>query len=647
MRVYCLLYIASFLVPARTSGQTERNLLAGTYEKAWIRQHLTMRAVDSAYPAYADRGRWQTIKPEYRQQLITAGESALGYKWQTVPATTYLEFVRTGNRYIMEEVYNQNLAALKKLVFAELAEGKERFLPQIIDGVWAVCEITSWSISANIGLQKKGPGLPDVHEPIVELGAGITADVMAWTYHLFKNTFDKYSPLIAQRLKQEIEKRILQPYYARNDFWWMALDGKKRIVNNWNVWLNYEVLTCILLVEEDPAKRVDGIYKTMRSVDQFINYYKEDGGCEEGPAYWSHAGGMLYNYLSLLGQATGNNINIFNNPLIKNIGNYIGKAYIDGDWYLNYADAAAKLTPDAGIVYQFGIATGDTLLTRFGAYLAHRQQWEKLPPVATLHGGLRNLFAAQEIIQAPAQQPFLAQAWMEGTGIAIARDQAGSAKGFYYSALAGHNEESHNHNDVGACVLFYNGAPVLIDVGNGTYTGQTFGAQRYEIWTMRSAYHNVPLINGVEQKEGKQFAAKNVSFTHTPAEATFSLDIAGAYPAEAQVKQWTRSYQLKRKRSFIIKDSYTLQANKGNTALHFMTSAPVQRKREGVLQLEAGGETLELLYDPKACKATIEQVSVTDPKLLQSWPAVIHRLVFTLTGKKDRGSHQIVIKKAS
>ncbi len=148
-----------------------------------------------------------------------------------------------------------------------------------------------------------------MNEPVFELGAGITSNVMAWTYHLFKSNFDRYSPLIAQRMKQEINRRILQPYYTRNDFWWMALDGKQRMVNNWNVWLNYQ---CAYLHTAGGRRcwrnATAGIYKTMRSVDQFINYYKDDGACEEGPAYWSHAGGMLYNYLSLLKQATGGGI---------------------------------------------------------------------------------------------------------------------------------------------------------------------------------------------------------------------------------------------------------------------------------------------------------------------------------------------------
>ncbi|KAK6033620.1 penicillin amidase [Ostertagia ostertagi] len=182
----------------------------------------------------------------------------------------------------------------------------------------------------------------------------------------------------------------------------------------------------------------------MQSVDRFINYYKEDGGCEEGPAYWSHAGGMLFNYLTLLQQATGGAVNIFNRPLIRNIGAYIYKAHIDSSYYINYADAAAKLSTDAGIVYHFGKATNDRLLTGFGAYLARQQHWEKSIPVETIYGGIQNIFSAPSILAAKAQPAFLADAWMEGTGIAMARDAAGSAKGFYFSALAGHNANQHD-----------------------------------------------------------------------------------------------------------------------------------------------------------------------------------------------------------
>ena len=85
-------------------------------------------------------------------------------------------------------------------------------------------------------------------------------------------------------------------------------------------------------------------------------------------------------------------------------------------------------------------------------------------------------------------------------------------KAFICAAQAGNNGKSHNHNDVGNFLVYADGMPAIIDVGVETYTAKTFSAQRYEIWTMQSAYHNCPTIDGVMQSAGPQFAATEVSY---------------------------------------------------------------------------------------------------------------------------------------
>jgi hypothetical protein len=52
--------------------------------------------------------------------------------------------------------------------------------------------------------------------------------------------------------------------------------------------------------------------------------------------------------------------------------------------------------------------------------------------------------------------------------------------------------------------------PLLIDVGVGVYTRQTFGPQRYEIWTMQSSWHNVPEVDSIQQAAGRDHAARRV-----------------------------------------------------------------------------------------------------------------------------------------
>ena len=80
----------------------------------------------------------------------------------------------------------------------------------------------------------------------------------------------------------------------------------------------------------------------------------------------------------------------------------------------------------------------------------------------------------------------------------------------FFAAKGGYNDESHNHNDAGSFSLWVNNMPVIIDAGVGTYTRQTFSSERYTIWTMQSNYHNLPMINGVPQKYGRQYKVRKL-----------------------------------------------------------------------------------------------------------------------------------------
>ena len=84
----------------------------------------------------------------------------------------------------------------------------------------------------------------------------------------------------------------------------------------------------------------------------------------------------------------------------------------------------------------------------------------------------------------------------------LARTAAGTSRGLTLAIKGGHNGEHHNHNDVGSVVVAVDGVPVIVDAGRPTYTAQTFGPDRYAIWTMQSGWHNVPEIRGTAQGQG-------------------------------------------------------------------------------------------------------------------------------------------------
>jgi hypothetical protein len=95
------------------------------------------------------------------------------------------------------------------------------------------------------------------------------------------------SPLIPRRIKREVNARILKPFLERNDFGWMGFWSRRdgRRPNNWNPWINSNVLAAGFLTEEDEEQRVEIVHKVLRSVDNFLVPYPEDGSCDEGPSY--------------------------------------------------------------------------------------------------------------------------------------------------------------------------------------------------------------------------------------------------------------------------------------------------------------------------------------------------------------------------
>jgi len=625
-------------------SQEERDILQKEAREAGLAQTLVEDFSDLDFPTYQDRNFWNNLPDHLKQQYIREAEKALDYDWPIVKATDYLEIIRSGDRRQSE--YSAPRSALLSLVMGELVEGEGRFIDQIVNGVWYYSEQTWWGWSAHLTMQKAPHGLPDADEPVIDLGVGEISNILSWTWYLFKDEFNEIHPLIAHRLKNEIMEKAVIPYYERNDFWWMGLDGS-RSVNNWNPWTNHNMLTSILILEDDHMQKLKGVQKVIRSLDVFVNGYPSDGGCDEGPSYWGRAGASLYQCLDLLKRATDGKFDVYGNELIKKMGTYIYKAYIDYPYFINFADADATTGSRPEIIYRYGKDINDPLMQKFGAFLAQKQDWGEEIPGGKIDEQIMQLMHLEEIENAPAENALIRDFWLPETEVAGARDQEGSSEGFFFAAKGGHNAESHNHNDLGSCVMYYNGKPCLIDIGRETYTAKTFSSRRYEIWTMQSQYHNLPKINAHGQAPGQRFKAHNTSFKADSKKAVFSADIADAYPEEAAVKEWIRTYRLERGKKFVIQDKYELeQVLEEPTTLNFVTSCKVKKKEPGILQLEGDDFVINMAYNEETVSPEIEFNEVTDSKLKEYWPEGVTRIIFTINQPNTRGKNEIVMEEA-
>jgi hypothetical protein len=585
------------------------------------------------FPTASDRAGWQAVPEDARRALVAEAEPHLGQPWPTLPANLLLGFARTGNRSEYEHVRSLRRERLRTFTIAECVEGRGRFLDDLLNGLWATLEETWWGVPAHLGMQKAGRGLPDIEEPVVDLFAAETSAQLAWTEYLLAQQLTGISPLITRRIRLEIQRRVLDVNLHRSDFGWMALGAGSKPPNNWNPWICSNWLVSVLLIEPDPARRAEAVHKILRCLDRFLDGYAPDGGCDEGPSYWGRAGASLFDNLDLLHRASSGTVNFFDLPLIAEIGRYISRAHVAGPWYVNFADAPARAQPPADLVFRYGRAVHDDALSAMGSWLARRA------PMSTggsINRQLAAIFNLEALRAAPAAEALVADAWLAGIQVMTARVKAGSAAGFYLAAQGGHNAESHNHNDVGNFVVYCDGEPLLIDIGVETYTAKTFSAQRYDIWTMQSAWHNLPTVDGVMQSAGREFEATHVACHIDAQAAELALNIEKAYPPAAGIESWRRTLRLNRAANQVeISDRYKLARNPGKITLTLMTPHDPRKLSPGTLGLGPA----RVLFDP-ALEPVVEEVKLADPSLQRSWGPRLFRVLLTATRPPAEGEFQ-------
>ncbi len=607
---------------------------------------LVSKADWHPYPTAQERDFWDNLPAPVRQTFIQRGEVALDFDWPSLRATLFLEVARIGNRNNYEQVNFQRRDRLVDLILAECVEGQGRFVDAAVNGIWLICEESYWGLPAHLTLQKAGRGLPDTAEPTVDLFAAETAALLAYAHYLLAPQLDTVSPLIRPRIAREIDERILTPNLEREDFGWMGFAHPRNRPNNWNPWINSNWLACVLLIEPDRKRRQQAVAKIMRSLDKFIDPYPTDGGCDEGPGYWDRAAASLFDCLDLLHSATQGQVDVFADDLVRAMGQFIYRVQISEEYFVNFADAAAIIKPDASLIYRYGKAIHDPAMMALGARVAQQQQLIN-PPVddagnrvriaRSLGRALPMLASLREIADYDAYAPLPRDVWLPEIEVMTARDTDRSTAGFYVAAKGGHNAESHNHNDIGHFVVFIDGLPVLVDAGVETYSVKTFSERRYEIWTMQSGYHNLPTINGVMQAPGKTYAARHAACQSDDQHAQMRLDIAKAYPAEAQVKTWLRTITLERGQAVIVADDYKLAQPPHSLTLNLLTPCAVDSSTPGLLRLsprtirderQSGSATLH--YPAATFSAAVETVPVADPQLGRVWGDQLFRVVLTV-----------------
>ncbi len=584
---------------------------------------------------------WKAAVPDtLLKQLVVYGEQALQKKIESISATVAMAYLRTGDR---EEYQKQSFGKrnqLMDLVLAESIENKGRFTEAIMNGVWSICEESFWGVAAHLGTQKAGNGLPDVEDITVDLFSAETASVLALTDYFVGPSLEKISKLIRPRIYYEVNKRILIPLETNSNRYGYLGGGKRtQVVNNWNPWVISNWMTASLLLEKDSERRTKTLQQQLSLIDLYLNGLGEDGATDEGPSYWFAAGACMFDALTLLEKVSNGKLTIYQEPIVQKMGAYIYQTHIKGPYYINVADAAPRISPDGLLLYRFGTAVQDEKMKQFGSW-AYQVAANKKPTHESFFRtrNLFNLLSLRSGAANAADEVLVKDVWLPDIQLMAARLN----NGLYLASHAGHNGESHNHNDVGDILVYDNGYPVIIDVGAGTYTSKTFSSKRYSLWFNTSPYHNLPTINGKEQQPGKNFGATEVQYAANELSAQFSFNMANAWGEDAMVRSWQRKIIAERNKGIFIEDLYAMKQIPEKLTQTFMTTCAISLEKPGTIEFqEPDGKKVFLTYDAKIWKASKEQVSLVlpeDAKFASTWEnRAIWRVLLTNISLKEQG----------
>ena len=561
-------------------------------------------------------------------------------------------------------------------------EHKGRFLDDIINGIYSICEESAWQLPAHNSYIRDTPQLilPDVTRPVMDLFACETGALLACAAYLLEEEFNAVSPFVLTCIEDNLKRRILQPYLTAH-FWWMGHDDEPMC--NWTVWCTQNVLLTTFLMPWSekmssklaaPVRALTGdaplflpentsdtvvtlqaiLYKAAESCDYFLKDYGNDGCCEEGAQYYRHAGLCLYGAMTVLNTVTGGHFSsLFQWDKVKNIAAYILNVHVDDKYYFNFADCS-PIAGRAGVrEYLFGKATGQEDLCLFAAKDFQAGQGQLITD--EVNGGnlfyrMQTVFYYEELMHRDTSATLPHRdVYYPSVGLFLVHSNT-----MDLAVKAGDNADSHNHNDTGSVTLYKNGLPVLADIGVETYTQKTFSPRRYEIWTMQSGYHNLPTICGFDEHDGAEYRAQDVTAVLTGANPSISMELATAYPVgEMQAKgtvsgvlTYRRTVTLKKPENTVILEDHT---NTGDVILNFITYAKptLQDPAMGTADdatsaaltgaLTVGEATLlwagaELL--------AIETLPITDARLKTAWDHDLYRIRL----RKRGGVFRLTIK---
>ena len=562
----------------------------------------------------SDRKYWDSLAPSLPILKEVAEQS--NDTFGILRLSRYLKFYTEGSRAKYEEGYRKRRNLLNCYTYIEAIEHKGDYFEDVLDLLWALLEETHWCVAAHNKYCKVHDIIPYENDCGLDLFTSDTASYLSNTYMVFKKKFDEISFEIGDRIYREICRQIYIPF-LENDYEWMYRNGKP---NNWNPWIVSNVLRTVINLGRYGELELKVLARCAHVMDVFYKSYPEDGSSDEGISYWMHSGFNLVDYAYNVYHLTKGRLDILNDDKTKNTARYILKTYVSNEHILGFSDGSVKQGAVlAGKLVTVGKKIGDSDLMNLGYQNIVKN---KSMGNVLVKFDIDYIEAYAECNSMNYYTKLPLESGFPGVNIYIFREYQQSPFGLFMATKAGHNGESHNHNDTGNYIIYKNEVPFIVDVGNRCYDSSTFSGKRYDIWVNKSNYHNLPIVSGMGQESGKEHCATAIEYN----ENSISFELKKTYEC-VFIDSYCRKLEINRNEKFILLTEQINLTEKKDIKFVFMTPAWVEVKENKIL-LSYKKETLEISWSGDY-KVEIESIEDDDKIITETWNKDLKRILLS------------------
>ena len=361
----------------------------------------------------------------------------------------------------------------------------------------------------------------------IDLDTAFMSTLLSLTYAVMK---DKLRNDIRIRIRRELERRVILPFENNPTYFGLGNTPKSNWIACQTMGTGYAYLFVF-------PERLAGVKKKLfDSIEAYLSGLAEDGYCSEGYGYWYHGFGQLATFLEAYADVTGEDLSfIVDRPKVQNCVAFGRAAVLRDGFGLPFADHQDPQV-EARSNGLYHIAFRRVFGERFAPYDAYDGSclFVKDQNGVTVPNGLHRTDCAYHRILALTLFDEGREGGVIENGTALfPLGGAFIANRDRYSivAKAGHNDENHNHNDIGTFALFANGKRIFPDVRSHKYDAIYFDDRyRYtdEVFAAGSMGHSVPVVDGKYQTCGVDYKG----IITESADDVFEVNVSGAYDTD-------------------------------------------------------------------------------------------------------------------